>query len=164
MLSVGKLMVTLPSDCEIAMTRIFDAPRPMVFDCWTKPQLLQRWLLGPPGWTMPVCEIDLKVGGRYRYVWRNDSEDREFGSTGLYQVIAAPELIVCTEFMDGTPPEDGGSVNTLTLSESAGRTTAVNTMRLTSKAVRDRVLATGMAKGVEASYEMLEALLAESIS
>ena len=65
----GRLQVTTPSEREIAMTRVFHASRRLVFDAHTKPELVKRWLTGPPGWVMAVCEIDLKVGGRYRYVW-----------------------------------------------------------------------------------------------
>src|SRR5438034_4621460 len=77
-MKTAALKVTTPSERELVMTREFDASRGMVFDALTKPELVQRWLLGPPGWTMPVCEIDLRVGGKYRYVWRN-AEGREMG-------------------------------------------------------------------------------------
>ncbi len=70
------LTVTAPGDREIVMTRVFDAPRDLVFDAWTRPELLSRWLLGPPGWTMPVCEIDLRVGGAFRIVWRGRADPR----------------------------------------------------------------------------------------
>ena len=76
---MGQLKVTMPSDREIAMTRVFDAPRTLVFDAHTKPELVKRWLLGPPGWTMPVCEIDLRVGGKYRWVWRSDNDGSTMG-------------------------------------------------------------------------------------
>jgi uncharacterized protein YndB with AHSA1/START domain len=75
------LQITTPSNREIAMTRVFDAPRRLVFDAFTKPELVKQWLLGPPGWSMPVCEIDLKVGGAYRYVWRH-TNGKEMGMGG----------------------------------------------------------------------------------
>ena len=79
MKNTGTMKVTTPTDREIVMTRVFDAPRGLVFDALTKPELVKRWLLGPPGWAMPVCEIDLKVGGAFRYVWRRDSEEPTWG-------------------------------------------------------------------------------------
>src|SRR6476620_2015749 len=90
----GKLKITTPSDREIAITRIFDAPRELVFEAMTTPALLQRWLLGPPGWTMPVCEIDLKVGGKYRYVWRNERDGSEMGMGGVFREIVKPQRLV----------------------------------------------------------------------
>src|SRR4051812_19078407 len=145
MTNTGNLQVTTPSDREIAMTRVFDAPRPLVFEALTTPELVKRWLLGPPGWTMPGCEIDLKVGGAYRYTWRNDENGREFGSGGVFREIVAPERIVHTEKMDGMP---GEALVTNSLTEQGGRTTLVLTMRFDSKEARDGALKTGMEKGV----------------
>src|SRR5271169_5383315 len=87
-------------DCEIVVTRVFDAPRRLVFDAFTKPELVRRWLLGPDGWTMPVCEIDLKVGGAYRYVWRKESVGLEMGMGGVFREIISPEKLVATEKFD----------------------------------------------------------------
>lgn len=103
----GTLKVTTPSEREIVMTRVFDAPRGLVFDACTKPELVQRWLLGPPGWTMPVCEIDLRVGGRYRYVWRRDRDGSEMAMGGVYREIERPGRIVHTELFDKTGMEQG---------------------------------------------------------
>ena len=86
--------VTTPDDLEIRVTRVFDAPRSLIFECHTQPELVRRWLLGPPGWSMPVCEIDLRVGGQYRYVWRSDTDGGEFGFRGEYREIRAPERVV----------------------------------------------------------------------
>jgi uncharacterized protein YndB with AHSA1/START domain len=94
------LTLTTPSDREILITRDFNAPRALVFDCMSKPELVRRWLLGPPGWTMPVCEIDHRVGGRYRYVWRNQTDGREMGMGGVYREIVPPEKVVQTELFD----------------------------------------------------------------
>ena len=77
------LEVSTPTEREIVMTRVFDAPRKLVFDAHTKPELVKRWLLGPPGWSMPVCEIDLRVGGMYRYVWRRDQDGTQMGMGGV---------------------------------------------------------------------------------
>src|SRR5579871_818804 len=92
----GNLVVSAHGEREIVMTRTFDAPRALVFEAYTTPEYVRRWLLGPDGWTMPVCEIDLRVGGRYRYVWRH-ADGREMGMGGLYKEITTPERIVSTE-------------------------------------------------------------------
>jgi uncharacterized protein YndB with AHSA1/START domain len=164
-----KLDVTTPSDREIRIVRVFDAPRELIFDCYTKPELVSRWLLGPPGWSMPVCEVDLRVGGRYRYVWRNDASGAEFGSVGEHREIAAPARLVSTERMilSGAPAAseatDGpdAAVNTLDLSEAGGRTTLTMTMRYPSQEVRDMVAKSGMSDGVGLSFDRLEALMSE---
>src|SRR5205807_9676277 len=89
-----------PSDREITMTRVFDAPRTLVFDAHTKPALVKQWLLGPPGWSMPVCEMDVRVGGTYRWVWRHDRNGTEMGMGGVYREIVQPERLVTTERFD----------------------------------------------------------------
>jgi len=156
---MGQLKVTMPSDREIAMTRVFDAPRKLVFDAHTKPELVRRWLLGPPGWSMPVCEMDLRVGGKYRWVWRSDSDGSTMGIGGVYREIVAPERIVSTErFDEAWYPGEG--LNTLVLVEEGGRTTLTQTMRYQSTEARDAVLKSGMEKGVAASYDRLAELLA----
>jgi uncharacterized protein YndB with AHSA1/START domain len=152
------LQVTTPTDREIAMTRIFAAPRRLVFDALTKPELVKQWLLGPPGWSMPVCEIDLRVGGAYRYVWRH-TNGNEMGMGGVYREIAAPERIVATEkFDEAWYP--GEAVGTLVLSEQGGKTTITQTVLYQSREARDAVLKSGMEKGVAASYDRLAELLA----
>jgi uncharacterized protein YndB with AHSA1/START domain len=153
-----KLQVTTPSDREVAMKRVLNAPRHLVFDAFTKPELVRRWLLGPPGWSMPVCEINLRVGAKYRYVWRQDSDGSEMGMGGVYREIAPPERIVCTEVFD-TPWYPGEAVGTLVLSEEGGKTTVTQTVRYQSREVRDAVLKTGMETGVAASYDRLAELL-----
>ena len=158
---MGQLNVTTPSDWEITMTRVFDAPRTLVYDAHTKPELVKRWLLGPPGWSMPVCEIDLRVGGKYRWVWRSDKDRTTMGMGGVYRAIAAPERLVTTErFDEAWYPGEG--LNTLVLVEKGGRTTLTQTMRYESKVARDAVLKSGMEKGVEASYDRLVELLASA--
>src|SRR5438552_19195158 len=97
MKSAAPLQLTAPGEREIVMTRVLDAPRKLVFDAFTKPELLKQWLLGPPGWSMPVCEIDLRIGGRYRYVWRRDTDGTEMGCGGVYCEIVPPERLVHTE-------------------------------------------------------------------
>lgn len=149
--------VTLPSDREVRVTRSFKAPRTLVWDAHTKPELVKQWLTGPPGWSMPVCEIDLRVGGAYRYRWRNEADGSEFGSSGLHREIAPLERIVTTERMEGF---QGEAVNTLVLSEASGVTTLVLTMDFGSKEARDGAVATGMTDGMEMSYQRLDALAA----
>src|SRR5256714_13902770 len=156
--NIGNLKLTTPNNCEIAITRVFDAPRRLVFDAFTKPDLVKRWLLGPPGWSMPVCEIDLKVGGKYRYVWRNQDE-REMGMGGTFLEIVRPERIVHTELFDEAWYE-GESLNTWTLAEDAGTTTLAVTMRYETRETRDSVLQSGMESGVATSYNRLADILA----
>ena len=150
-----KSTVALPNDRDVVVVRNFDAPRALVFDAWTKPSLVQRWMLGPPGWTMPVCEMDVRVGGRFRWVWRRESTGTEMATGGVYREIVVPERIVCTEKFED-PWYEGESINTIELVESGGVTELTQTMRLGSRAARDGVLATGMEKGVARSYDRLE--------
>jgi len=158
---MGTLKLTTPSDREIAMTRVFDAPRQLVFDAHTKPDLVRQWLLGPPGWSMPVCEMDLRVGGTYRWVWRHDTNGTEMGMGGVYREIVAPERLVSTErFDDAWYP--GEALNTLVLIEQGGRTTLTQTMRYESRDARDAVIKSNMEKGVAASYDRLADLLAST--
>ena len=113
--------ITTRGDRELVMTREFDAPRHLVFDAFTKPELVRRWLLGPDGWSMPVCEIDLRVGGSYRYVWRHASGN-EMGMGGVFREIVPPERIVSTEKFDHAW-YPGEAVGTIVLTEHAGKTT-----------------------------------------
>lgn len=145
--------VTLPNETEIVVKRTFDAPAEMVFEFYTKPELVRQWMLGPDGWSMPVCEIDLRVGGGYRFVWRADDGSGEFGATGEYHEIEAPTLLVNTERMDGF---DGKSLCTLTLEERDGKTLMISSMVFDSRAARDGAVATGMADGMAKSFDRLE--------
>ena len=151
------LQVTTPSDREILMTRAFDAPRELIWEAFTKPELVKRWLLGPPGWTMPVCEIDLRVGGAYRFVWRKE-DGVEMGMGGVHREIAQPELIVRTELFD-QDWTGGETVSTVIFSEHRGRTTVDTTVLYASKEARDGALASGMKDGMAAGYDRLEELL-----
>jgi uncharacterized protein YndB with AHSA1/START domain len=152
------LKITTPSDREIAMTRVFDAPRTLVFDAHTKPELVKQWLGVFGGWSLAVCEIDLRVGGSFRYVWRK-SNGREMKMRGVYREIVPAERIVSTEEFDD-PWYEGEAVGTLVLVEHAGKTTLTNTVRYESTAVRDAVLASPMEHGVVASYDKLAEVLA----
>jgi uncharacterized protein YndB with AHSA1/START domain len=150
--------VTTPSDREIRVARAFDAPAKLVWDCHTKPELLRRWMLGPPGWSMPVCEVDLTVGGAYRHRWRSDADGTEFGSSGVYKEIVPFERIVTTESMEGF---SGEAINTLVFEEAGGRTTAIITMLFASKEARDGALQSGMSDGMAMGFDRMDDILAE---
>ena len=154
----GNLKLTTRGDREIVMTRAFDAPRKLVFDALTKPELVKQWLLGPDGWSMPVCEIDLKAGGKYRYVWRRDKDGTEMGMGGVYREIVVPERVVATEKFDQSW-YPGEALGTLILIEQGGKTTLTQTVLYESREARDGVLKSGMEKGVVASYDRLANLL-----
>lgn len=152
---------TMPSDREIVMTREFNAPRRLVFDALTKPELIKRWLLGPPGWSMPVCDVDLRVGGAYRYVWRN-TNGTEMGMGGVYRDIVPPGRLVQTESFDEAW-YPGEALDTSVLVERAGRTTLTLTVLYASREARDIALQTDMERGMVASYDRLAELLADSL-
>ena len=141
------------------MTRSLGAPRNLVWDGFTKPELVKRWLLGPDGWSMPICKIDLRVGGTYRYVWRRDSSGEEMGMGGVYREIVTHEKIVSTEEFDESWYE-GGAIGTVVFVEKSGVTTVTQTVRYDSREIRDAVLKSPMESGVAASYNRLETLLA----
>ena len=149
------LEVTTPTQREIVLARVLDAPRALVFDAFTKPELLKRWLLGPDGWSMPICDLDLKPGGAFRYEWRNDEDGMQFGVGGVYREIVRPERIVHVEKMDGCP---GEALITTTFVESDGSTTVTMTCFYESREIRDMALGSGMEKGVAKSYERLAEL------
>lgn len=158
MKNTGTLQVTTPSEREISLTRVFDAPRRLVFDAYTRPELLKRWLTGPPGWSLAVCEMDLRVGGAYRYVWRSP-DGADMGMGGVIREVAAPERLVATErFDEAWYP--GEALVTLVLAEQGGRTTLTTTLRYESQEARDSVLKSPMESGMAAGYDRLEALLA----
>jgi len=154
--NIGLLEITTPSDREISMTRVFDAPARLVFDAWTKPELLKRWLGVRAGWTMEVCEVDLRVGGKYRFVWRGP--DMTMGMGGSYREIVPPVRLVSTEKFDEAWYE-GEALDTIVLVERDGKTTATTTVRFVSREVRDAVIKSGMASGVAESYDTLAELL-----
>ena len=153
MKSLGKLTVTIPSDREIAMTRAFNARRQLVFDALTKPELLVRWLTGPPGWTFAVCEIDLKVGGEYRFVWSKAGGVR-MGVGGVYREVTPPERFVNTEKFD-EPWYPGEALVTNALVEADGKTTLTLTVKYESREARDVALQSPMEEGVAMGYDRL---------
>jgi uncharacterized protein YndB with AHSA1/START domain len=150
--------MSVPSDREIRVTREFDAPRPLVFDAFTKPELVRRWLLGPPGWIMPVCEIDLRVGGAYRYVWRSENDGSQMGIRGVFHEITPVDRLVATErFDDAWYP--GEALDTTVFVETDGITRTTITILYESKEARDVARRSGMELGMAAGYERLEKLL-----
>lgn len=152
----SRLEVTAPSEREIRVERTFDAPADLVFECHTKPELLKKWLLGPPGWSMPTCEVDLSVGGRYRYVWRNDAGAGEFGVQGEFREIDRPKRIVHTESMDGI---SGEALCTTTFEEAGSKTRFTLTMLFESQEARDVALESGMTEGMSMSYDRMQELI-----
>lgn len=156
------LKVEARGDREIVMTRVFDAPRRLVFDAFTKPELLKRWLTGPPGWTMPVCEIDLRVGGALRYLWRGPAGE-EMGMSGVFREITPPNRIVGTEKFDQSW-YPGEAVGTVVLTEQGGKTTLTQTIVYESREARDMVLKSPMEQGLGMSYNSLAALLSQLTS
>ena len=162
--------VKTPSDREVVVIRTFEAPASLVWDAHTRPDLLKRWLIGQPGWSMPYCAVDLRVGGKYRYVWRNDESGAEFGSHGEHLELETHRKIVTTERMDGldgqpldyeNPAESGDpAINTWTLAERDGRTTLTISMVFPSREVRDMAVQSGMNDGMGLSYDLLDEVLA----
>jgi uncharacterized protein YndB with AHSA1/START domain len=153
--SSGVTTYTTPSDREVVVTRRVNAPRRLVFAAWTEPRHLQRWLTGPEGWSMPVCEIDLRPGGRWRYVYRKAS-GKEMTLTGSVLEVVPPERLVTTESWG---PEWPDTVNTLVLTEAEGRTTIALTITYVSKEARDAALDTGAMDGMNRAFELLDELL-----
>jgi uncharacterized protein YndB with AHSA1/START domain len=149
--------VTLPSEEEICMTRLFDAPRQLVFEAMTQPEHIREWWgrLGE-GYSVPVCEVDFRVGGKWRFVNRHPKGEAAF--YGEYREINPPSRVVFTEIFEDFP--DTVSVVTSVLSEEGTKTRFTATVRYPSKEVRDIVRATGMERGAGISYDRLEDLVA----
>lgn len=143
---------TMPSDCELVITRTFDAPRSLVWSAFTDPKHLPNWHTGPDGFTMPVCEIDLRPGGAWHYVWRN-AHGREFGATGIYRDVDPPKRLVTVTHRDGQE-----QTSTTTFVEEAGRTTVTNALLFPNKAARDQGLPYAKV-GTETNYLRLDSYL-----
>ena len=160
-----KAQVVLPSDREVRVTRSFRAPRALVYRAYTEPQLVRRWLLGPPGWSMPVCEMDVRVGGKFRWRWRSDQDGSEFGFTGTFREVLPASRLVHTEAYEpgtvggGYPDKD--AIVTVSFAEAAGVTTMTTLIDFGSKEARDAAVATGMTDGMEQSYQLLDRLVDE---
>jgi uncharacterized protein YndB with AHSA1/START domain len=154
------LQITTPSDEEIRITRSFDAPRMMLWDAYTRPELVQRWLGQMPGWSWAECRMDVRVGGSYRWVWRGP-EGAELAVGGVYREVVPGERLVNTERYDQAWYE-GEAIGTVEFSEANGRTTLVTTLRYGSKQIRDTVLQGPATSGMEMGYAALDELLASS--
>jgi uncharacterized protein YndB with AHSA1/START domain len=154
MLNTGTLQVTTPTEREIVLTRVFDAPRHLVYDAFTRPELLKRWF-GPHGWSLVVCEIDLRVGGAWRFVLRGP-DGTDMGMRGVYRELVPGERSVHTEAFDDYP---GESVVTTVLTEHDGKTTLTATVLYESQEIRDAVVKSGMEHGAAESYDRLAELL-----
>lgn len=156
---------SLPSDTEVLVKRSFDAPVKLVWRAYMEPALMRRWCSGLPGWSMPVCEMDMRVGGQYRWRWRSDENGQEFGFAGEVLEVVPHARIVHTQIYD---PGDLGysmggepSIVTVTFQEAGGITNMETSIKYASKADRDEAFSTGMTDGMEMSYKQLDDVLAE---
>lgn len=152
----GMTTYATPSDREVRITRVVAAPCRLVFEAYTTPRHLQQWLLGPEGWTMPICELDARPGGAWRYVWRK-SDGSEMTLSGTVKEYAPPERMVTTERWGPEWPE---TINTVVFSEALGQTTITLTVLYPSKEARDAALQTGMKDGMDQGFARLDQLLA----
>jgi uncharacterized protein YndB with AHSA1/START domain len=156
--SSGTAVVTLPTDEQILITREFDAPKHLVYEAFTSPELVKRWWNAKRG-EVTVAEIDLRVGGKWRYVMVTE-DGFEVGFHGEYREIVPNERIVSTEIYEGLPEgvseEDGATVNTATFTEADGRTTLMILVQATGKASRDAIIDSGMEAGMQDAMDLLE--------
>ncbi len=160
MSTTNSLKLETRGEREFVMNRVFESPRQLVWDAHTRPELVRKWMLGPDGWSMPVCEIDLRPGGRLRYVWRRDAGGQEMAMSGSFREVVPPERLVHTESFDD-PWYPGEAIVTTTFEEQDGRTMLTMVMELESAEGRDLVLGSGMERGMEAGYERLDRMLQE---
>ena len=155
-----KIALSTPSDREIAWTREFDAPSRLVFDAYTKPELIRRWLLGPPGWEMTECRVDLRVGGEYRWAWKHP-EQGSMGMGGVYREIIRPRKIVSTEKYDQSWYA-GEGIGTVLLVEVGDKTTVTTTMLYETMGGRNMALQSAMETGLNTGYDLMDNILADS--
>jgi uncharacterized protein YndB with AHSA1/START domain len=161
---MNSLKVTTPSDLEILMTRSFDAPRTLVWEAMSKPELIKQWLYGPPGWSMIVCEEDQRVGGEFRWEWTGP-DGTGMAMHGFYREVDFPERIVRTEVFEfGCNAQAGEQLSTLTLTEENGKTNLRLMVLYPSKEARDGALASGMERGVSAGYDRLDEMLLSKVT
>lgn len=158
--------VTSTPGSEVLVRRRFDAPVELVWRAYTEPGQLRRWMLGPPGWSMPVCDMDVRVGGAFRWRWRSDEDGKEFGFHGEFQEVAPHSRLVHTEYYDaGDVGDSMGQEPALVrvmLDEAEGATIVTTSIKFASEKDRDMALSTGMTDGMEMSYQQLDGLLASS--
>ena len=158
MIHTGKLQLATPNDTDLVVTRTFNASRQQVFDAHTKPELLRRWLLGPPGWTMRVCDVDLRVGGAYRYVWENEN-GTQMGMGGTYTEVNAPARLAATEKFDESW-YPGEATTRTTFVEHDNVTLLTLTVSYESSEARGIAMQAGMTEGLEMGYARIDALVA----
>jgi len=158
-MSSAKVTVETKGERELVIRRAFNASKDLVFQAHTECRHLKRWMFGPDGWSLDVCEIDLNVGGKYRWVWKKG--DIEMGAGGEYREVSRPDRIVCTEQFDD-PWYQGEAVSTVTFDERDGVTTLTNTMLYVSREARDTVVQSPMEEGLSLGFDRLDALLSES--
>jgi len=152
---VGVTSYTTPSDREVVITRVVDAPRDLVWKVWTNPDHIRHWMSGREGWTMPICEMDLRPGGKWRYVWRMPNGG-EMTLAGVVREVVPPTRLVTTERWGPEWPE---TLNTLTLTEARDLTTITITVLYPSTAARDAALKSGMKDGMDITFATLDAFL-----
>jgi len=155
----GLTQYSTPSDTQVAIVRAFAAPRLIVFEAWTNPTYIRQWMLGPPGWTMPICELDLRPGGAWRYVWRKEN-GAEMEMTGEVREVDPPARVVTTERWGPDWPE---TMNAMDLVEEDGVTTVTLTITYSSKEAREAALQTGMKDGMEMSFARLDSLVGSMV-
>lgn len=153
------LAAALASDREVRFARTFDAPRALLFDAFTRPEMIRRWLFGPDEWPLVECRVDPRVGGRLRYVWRHVTTGKEMAVNGMFREVTPPQRLVHTELFE----EDwtgGETVVTTTFEERDGRTTVTLAIVYSSRQARDAALATGMSEGMSRCFARLDVLIA----
>ena len=158
--------VTQPSDREVRVVRTFKAPRHLVWDAHTKPELMRKWCYGCEGWSLAICDMDVRDGGKYRWRWRSAADGSEFGFFGTFSDVKEPSRLAHDQYydpgdMDYAMPAGDPCLITLEFSESNGVTTLVHTMTFVSKDARDEAVATGMTDGMEVNYAHLDETLAQ---
>ena len=152
----GVTSYATPTDNQVVVTRVVRAPRQLAFEVFTSPKHLPNWMTGPDGWTMPVCEVDLRAGGTWHYVFRK-SNGAEMDMRGSFREVNPPERVVSTERWGPEWPE---TINTVEFSERDGLTTMTMTITYPSREARDAALQTGMKDGMEASYARMDQYIA----
>ena len=152
-----------PTDTSVLVQRSFDAPIQLVWRSYTEPEIFARWCNGPPGWSMPLCEMDVRPGGQYRWRWRSDDGSIEFGFTGEFQEVGSETRLVHTQIYDpgnmGVPMGEKPTLITVEFREADGLTHVRTTISYSSKADRDTSYNTGMTEGMEMSYCQLDEVL-----
>jgi len=156
--------VSLPGDREVCVTRTFNAPRQLVWDAHTKPELVKQWQ-GYDGWDMPVCDMDVRVGGNYRWQWKSREDGKQFGFFGTFVEVNAPSKLTHDQYFDpgdigGAMPIGDPCIVSLELNERDGVTTLVCNLTFASKEARAAAVSTGMTDGMEYSYARLDDLFA----